>query len=586
MYQFTCLVLFNLILEVFPRLVGQAHSFLDAYSPVAPASSKTCKPVHQNDTPKTLNDKYDKLLCIDKGFWSLKQYEEGIPLGHGRMFMPVYSSESLTDRSDHIEQAVIWLHGKRENANKYFCDAMHHTSDAYVDYRTLTIVPWFSKYYVTGRQWARHSAVWNHSISACWSHSHLWMGGSEASNSPITAFGVLDKIVLHLLTSSDAFPKLNRIMIAGYSSGCQMLSRWSFFSRMLLPGFGRASVTALLGGCGTYMYLDDQRPSKKCSPLYHTGVDHKCSTFRKPADDNCQRYNHYGMSLDLNGSSSAHGGYLRSFGEYPIMIQSAVDNFPLKDVRFLLGNSDTCSCNTKGFNNPDTCYSKLNYTCMPNRFGGSRAGNMCCDSGQSNALPHGCGALLQGSNRLQRGLNYVAYLKHFYKERGVTYKPPVRIFDGAHDSTRCYGSQEFRMWAFEEGDDGYSSESDDSYSSESDSGYSSEEPSQSTTTLAMAASTTVLPTTALTTTPLATTPALRTTASSWTTTTPTTSTTPATAAPAVSTTSVAPQAEGMGPGQVPPGPPMPFADVAPGTTMPPDSATQAAAGVQGTGPVI
>jgi len=453
MHRFTAVAFISLILEVFSRSIAHGPVFLGADPPAAPVFRRTCDLVHGDEIPQPLDDKYDKLSCVDKGFSSLKRYQQSIPLGNGHTFMPVYSSERLAEPSDRITQAIIWMHGVRENANKFFCDAMLHTSDAQVDDRTLSIVPWFSSFYVTGKQWVPHSAFEEQMVSACWPDVG-WMEGSEADNAEITAFGVLDKIALQLQTT-DSFPKLSRIVFVGFSAGCQMLSRWSLFSNALLPGFGRAETTALLASCGTYMYLDDKRPSKKCRAHYDTGTDHSCERFHSNWGRPCGSYDRYRLSLNLEGSESAHGNYLREFGEYPILVEDALDKFPSKDVRFMLGNADACSCNVGSFRNPDSCYSELNYTCAPNKHGGSRAGNVCCDSGQSNDLAHGCGPSLQGSNRLQRGLNYVGYLRHFYEKRGVAYKPPLRIFDGGHDSSQCFASGAFREWVFEEGGDGH-----------------------------------------------------------------------------------------------------------------------------------
>jgi len=456
MYPFTAVVFINFILKVLSRSTAHGPVFLGAHSPVAPAFRGTCDRVHGGETPQPLDDKYDKLSCLENGFSSLKRYQHSIPLGDGHTFMPVYSSERLTDRSDHITQAIIWVHGVRENANKFFCDAMLHTSDAQVGDRTLSIVPWFSGFYVTGKQWAPHSAFTEQMESACWP-GHAWMGGSEADNAEITAFGVLDKIAVHL-QMTDTLPKLSRIVFVGYSAGCQMVSRWSFFSNALLPGFGRAKTTAIMSSCGTYLYLDDQRPAKQCSALHDTGAAHRCHTFHNNTGRPCRSYDRYRLSLNLEDSIYVHGNYLRAFGEYPIMVENALDRYPSKDIRFMVGSSDACSCNVRGFRNADSCYPERNLTCAPNRHGGSQGGNECCDSGQDNVFSVACGSRLQGSNRLQRSLNYVSYLRHFYKQRGVAYDPPLRVVDGGHNSSQCFASGEFREWAFEEAGDAQATE--------------------------------------------------------------------------------------------------------------------------------
>ena len=72
--------------------------------------------------------------------------------------------------------------------------------------------------------------------------------------------------------------------------------------------------------------------------------------------------------------------------------------------------------------------------------------------------------MLQGANRLQRGLNYIAYLRHLVgavrggeRERAAAhsvppsataaYEPMYEVFVGAHNNTAFFFSSVFLSWA-------------------------------------------------------------------------------------------------------------------------------------------
>jgi hypothetical protein len=70
----------------------------------------------------------------------------------------------------------------------------------------------------------------------------------------------------------------------------------------------------------------------------------------------------------------------------------------------------------------------------------------CCDTypdtGSSNALATDCESLLQGSNRLQRGLNYIGHLERM--GAGVEHG----VFEGGHDNAAFYASDLFQEWVY------------------------------------------------------------------------------------------------------------------------------------------
>lgn len=125
-----------------------------------------------------------------------------------------------------------------------------------------------------------------------------------------------------------------------------------------------------------------------------------------------------------------------------------------KDIRYVFGALDTCNCKTEGYVNAAHCdpgllassSSSSSYgkgpkshdekhqeekhqpMCItPNSADailGSDTGvySDCCDTypdALNNDLSTSCGSNLQGTNRLQRGLNYMSYLQDYYSRANI-----------------------------------------------------------------------------------------------------------------------------------------------------------------------
>ena len=110
--------------------------------------------------------------------------------------------------------------------------------------------------------------------------------------------------------------------------------------------------------------------------------------------------------------------YLASFDDS--LVFDAVDRWfsGALDIRYLFGTADVCDCSAAGYENAAMCYPTPSAatSCAPDSEGGADAqtGVACCDtypdSTTRNWLDTDGAAMLPGSTRLQRGLNYVGYL--------------------------------------------------------------------------------------------------------------------------------------------------------------------------------
>ena len=79
-------------------------------------------------------------------------------------------------------------------------------------------------------------------------------------------------------------------------------------------------------------------------------------------------------------------------------------------------------------------------------------GKGCCDtwpdSKTHNAVAFTCAAVWGGTNRLQRGLNWLAHLRHMYSG---SFEPRFAFFNGGHSDKAMGHSEAYREWVFGRG---------------------------------------------------------------------------------------------------------------------------------------
>ena len=97
-------------------------------------------------------------------------------------------------------------------------------------------------------------------------------------------------------------------------------------------------------------------------------------------------------------------------------------------VTYALGRFDACNCNTNNYSNAPSCV-VAGSNAVPNYEGPPGCADTAADDVSANKLDTGCSAMVEGSNRLQRGTIYLDYLAAITKV-----KPNSTIFAGA-----CWG---------------------------------------------------------------------------------------------------------------------------------------------------
>lgn len=349
--------------------------------------------------------------------------------GNDGEFYPFLSSQPFEKLAPAIEYAIIWIHGFSGKADEYFCDGELYVEEMGFKSKTITIAPWFgSKAPFQGNYWS--DKLTEHHTMKVWGPVR-WMTGEVGLKAfwrqTLTSFEMVDTLI-KMLKRKHIYPNLKRITIAGFSAGCQFASRYAFFSSSPLPKKGEADVQVVASNCGSYMYLDEHRPARSCREAQDTGPNHTCDSWEIP--EGTAGFNSYKLGLE---------GVVYS----PEALKQLQKLFPRKNIKFLLGTEDVCNCNSATYNNPELCGQIAN--CAPN----VRPHQQCCDTFPDNTVLNVFdtkpASMLQGSNRFQRGLNYMYYLRHFYNSSSF---PTFDTFFGGHNAKAFSRSSSFARWTF------------------------------------------------------------------------------------------------------------------------------------------
>lgn len=143
--------------------------------------------------------------------------------------------------------------------------------------------------------------------------------------------------------------------------------------------------------------------------------------------------NTYNAPLDANATLKAEAK--ARFGE---KLRAGV-------LHFIMGEADACNCQTPGYANGAYCYPlDGSLSCPPDGAGGAGCCDTWPDATNHNAMDSTCDGMVQGSNRLQRGLLYVKHL-----ERVFGFAVPIFTVPGmGHNNSDLYASPYFLEAAY------------------------------------------------------------------------------------------------------------------------------------------
>lgn len=303
-----------------------------------------------------------------------------IKTAQGEALVPAYINCDIGKTQSQIKRAVIVIHGRLRDADKYFELSMHAAKSSNALSDTLVIAPQI----LTNADTARYDMAPN---VARWK-TEAWLGG-DVGKAPfaISSFEVLDGIIATLADRS-RFPNLERIVVAAHSTGAQFVQRYAVVGRAdqvlaaagLQPYADGADLSAVRGSVmriryvvanpSSYVYFDSTRPR---------------------AVEKCADFDHwrYGLIEPVP--------YVRSD------IKAMEQRYLTRRVIYLLGGNDT-----------DPNHSALDKTCM---------------------------AEAQGAHRLERGTYYFSHVQKRARLQGVTLRHTrVDVPGVAHDADRMFNS--------------------------------------------------------------------------------------------------------------------------------------------------
>jgi hypothetical protein len=264
--------------------------------------------------------------------------------GSERGQMPLYASKPWGAVDPAVTRAVIIVHGLARNAGDYFryaMDALGRSGAA--DAASLVLAPQFlADDDIAARALPASMLRW---------HWDEWSGGGVAHGPiPLSSYAAVDALLAGLADRT-RLPKLQTVVLAGYSAGGQVVQRYAAVGEGEGPlAAAGVHVRYVVGSPSTYVYFSPERPR----------ADGSLGAFAGAAA--CPRFDRWKYGLA--------GG----LPDYVRLAPAALERrYAGRDVVYLLGTADT--------------------------------------DPHHPALDVSCAAEAQGPSRYQRGLAYVAVMR-------------------------------------------------------------------------------------------------------------------------------------------------------------------------------
>jgi len=364
--------------------------------------------------------------CIET---DLQAYRHSFLLSSDPSFFPIYSNyvfdPTLSFLTAPLENVTILIHGLSRDADRYFCQGMNASENQ------IIIVPYFPNRSLSLSEWNGKSDP-DISTSPYWTESDWSEGGLDVQYG-LSSFEILDELIEFLKGKNVK----GKIVVAGFSAGGQFVQRYAWASDEGNDG----SVRFFVSDPSSFLYFTKERPGEDCRELKSVAIE-DCQSFETPnlnfetslgldASD-CKKFNDYKYGLDKIDENNEY--LLDAYKKATLITYSK------KEILYVFGGDDVCNCVTKNYvNDPKVCYPLSPDQCLDTY-----------PNGVNNAMETECRAMLEGSNRLQRGLNYMAYLKFLC---GKNFVVNYAVVSGmGHDSSKYFGSDFFKKYGFSRGE--------------------------------------------------------------------------------------------------------------------------------------
>jgi len=346
-----------------------------------------------------------------------------VPLAGGRVFLPIFKHDAPDGAAPTI--AVITLHGAGRNGDNYHGWVTNALRKQDMEGEIVTISPIFPDKNCSAADWTGDPEAVGR--AARWTHStRQWVNGATSDGfddwDGISSFEAVDDLITWVEMT---YRTIRKIVVTGFSAGAQMGLRWVITSPNGARGVTLSGtlLTIILGSPSSFIYLNDRRPAKSCSLIKDQVVDHNCTTFLVPGSSHkavktCKgHYNLYGFGLEglERGAAKPHttradvSDYIHKYLHDDALIEDTLRaRFGTKNVIFEFGDLDVKDC----------------------------LSGVCADD---------CGAMDEGTSRLQRGLNYMDHLR----DALPGYEPQYEIFEGGHRPELFFAGERFNKVVFD-----------------------------------------------------------------------------------------------------------------------------------------
>lgn len=324
----------------------------------------------------------DRCVIAQTPVSSVAPYRIAFTIDSNTVKIPCYRNFSLGANTSSVRHAVIVIHGTNRNADDYY-DTM---LDAAFKGRSLN-----TAHLIMAPQFLVQNDMLAHGLDPdvlFWTSDGWKQGDLSLSTNAfpvpekMSSFAVIDSILLRLIQT---YSKLDTIVVAGHSAGGQFVQRYAAGSPLdsLITNEYGIVVRYIPANPSSYVYLNEERRI--------TGTTDQ---FAAPPPEQVIfiDYNDYKYGLENLNS------YMEDVGVAQIRKQ-----YKQRNVIYFLGEND---------NNPN-----------------------------HSALDKSPPALFQGNHRLERGIIYFNYLKHFYGDEILNTHRKVIVPGVAHDNYRMFTSK-------------------------------------------------------------------------------------------------------------------------------------------------
>lgn len=312
---------------------------------------------------------------------------------HGEGKLAYFSSHGVIEDTTPSDIQLVWIviHGASCNPDDYFCSALaaSHAQETYTKEEVLVVAPWFLEEKQSSTEIIDDTfLVWE---SKQKDSNGAWRYGADSMKHNISSFTALDSLVEIIQRHLGPYIPL---VIAGHSSGGQMVNRWSF----LTQSSWHDSMKAIVANPSSFLYLT---PLRKVHDKWI--LPNVIST--------CREYNTWEWGLDDGGNLTVP--YRDRALANSSAISSKLKRFRHKRIVYLAGSLDVCTSSSDATIRTHCHSHGLETTCMDN---------------------------LQGSNRLERSRLHFESLQQVWKE---SHDHEVVLVHGVgHDHSLMFNSPE------------------------------------------------------------------------------------------------------------------------------------------------